>query len=39
MIPLVRKPSLWANFFGRLVFGVVWAGGMFTAALRRHRAS
>ena len=26
MIRLARKPSLWVNFFGRLVFGVVWAG-------------
>ena len=27
MIRLVRKPSLWANFFGRLLFAIVWVGG------------
>jgi hypothetical protein len=26
MIRLARKPSLWVNFLGRLIFGVVWAG-------------
>ena len=26
MIRLARKPSLWVNFLGRLLFGVVWAG-------------
>ncbi|HSP17080.1 MAG TPA: hypothetical protein VLV78_20210 [Thermoanaerobaculia bacterium] len=25
---LARKPSLWMNFLGRFLFGVVWAGGM-----------
>ncbi len=29
MIALSRKPSIWANFFGRLAFGVVWAGAFF----------
>jgi hypothetical protein len=26
---LTRKPSLWANFFVRLVFATIWVGGMF----------
>ena len=29
MVRLVRKPSMWAGFFGRLVFFVVWAGMSF----------
>ena len=29
MIRLARKPSLWMNFFGRLIFAVVWAGAFF----------
>lgn len=29
MIRLARKPSLWMNFFGRLIFGAIWAGGFF----------
>ncbi len=31
MIRLARKPSLWSGFLGRLAFGIVWAGSMFTA--------
>jgi hypothetical protein len=27
MIKMARKPSLWMGFVGRLLFGVVWAGG------------
>jgi hypothetical protein len=29
MIRLVRKPSMWGNFFRRLCFAVVFAGGLF----------
>jgi hypothetical protein len=29
MIRLVRKPSLWLGFLGRLVFCIVWAGAFF----------
>jgi hypothetical protein len=32
MIRLARKPSLWTNFFGRLIFGVVWAGVFFAVS-------
>ena len=27
MVRLVRKPSLWMGFFGRLIFCTIWAGG------------
>jgi len=39
MIRLVRKPSLWSNFFGRLLFAIVWVGGfvVFTLWVWRHR--
>ncbi len=30
MIRLARKPSLWMDFFGRLIFAVIWAGVFFT---------
>ena len=29
MIRLCRKPSLWANFYERLFFAVIFAGGLF----------
>jgi hypothetical protein len=31
VIPLARRPSLWAGFLGRLAFGTVWTGAMFGA--------
>jgi hypothetical protein len=30
MIRLVRKPSIWGDFFQRLLFVVIFAGGLFT---------
>jgi hypothetical protein len=40
MIRLARKPSLWTNFFGRLLFAIVWAGGFVVLSFFawRHRA-
>jgi hypothetical protein len=32
MIRLARKPSLWMNFFGRLIFAVIWAGAFFAVS-------
>ncbi len=32
MIRLARKPSLWMNFLGRLIFAAVWAGVFFAAS-------
>ena|SRR5438132_9964572 len=32
MIRLARKPSLWMNFFGRLIFTIVWAAGCAIAS-------
>src|SRR4051794_20905927 len=29
MIRLARKPSLWMNFLGRLIFAAIWAGVFF----------
>src|SRR6266566_3626120 len=29
MIRLARKPSLWMNFFGRLILAVIWCGAFF----------
>jgi hypothetical protein len=39
MIRLQRKPSLWMNFLGRFLFGVIWAGvfAFGTLWVWRHR--
>ena len=41
MVRLVRKPSLWMGFFGRLLFCVIWAGAFaalsfFVWTFHRH---
>jgi hypothetical protein len=33
MIRLARKPSLWMNFFGRLIFAVLWSGVFFAVSV------